>query len=331
MRSTLLTELAAHQRGVAPFSIWATSTAPRWYCGRVASTTVEHPARGPAVAGASRRHLSNGGGHDKALLERMLRRAGETLIDSRAVHVLHPGHRILFLTSVEQRKDDVTRRKRRSEGRSRSPGTGGHRGSRNATTGRPVDRPTSGAIDGTTARLASLLILLVVVASVPALGAGYIWDDDRYVTDNPLLTDLAGLVQIWTNLAGSTASMVSARFDNLLAGVPPLGVPAAWLPCRQCAAARLRGGHAVVDLAWLRGSPVHGWLRLCSRSIPCKWSRSHGSRNERTCCPLSSTSPPFWPTVIPLLSVQVPCRLRYPRGSAGSGMRSRSSCSAVRC
>ena len=42
------------------------------------------------------------------------------------------------------------------------------------------------------------LVLLVLLAYLPALRAGYVWDDDDYITQNPTLTDLKGLVRIWT-------------------------------------------------------------------------------------------------------------------------------------
>jgi len=45
--------------------------------------------------------------------------------------------------------------------------------------------------------LAVLLVGLVVAAYVPALQGGFIWDDDKYVTANPLLTDTNGLHEIW--------------------------------------------------------------------------------------------------------------------------------------
>jgi Flp pilus assembly protein TadD len=44
---------------------------------------------------------------------------------------------------------------------------------------------------------ASLIILLVVLAYLPALHNGFIWDDDSYVTENPTLHDLDGLRRIW--------------------------------------------------------------------------------------------------------------------------------------
>src|SRR5262245_24322693 len=44
---------------------------------------------------------------------------------------------------------------------------------------------------------ASALILLTLLAYLPALRAGFIWDDDAYVTENPTLTTASGLAMIW--------------------------------------------------------------------------------------------------------------------------------------
>jgi len=46
----------------------------------------------------------------------------------------------------------------------------------------------------------ALLVLLVCLAYLPALRGGFIWDDDVYVTDNPLLTAPDGLRRIWFSL-----------------------------------------------------------------------------------------------------------------------------------
>lgn len=51
------------------------------------------------------------------------------------------------------------------------------------------------------ALLAGLAILvMVLVAYIPAMRGGFIWDDDKYVTENPLLTAPDGLRQIWFSL-----------------------------------------------------------------------------------------------------------------------------------
>jgi tetratricopeptide (TPR) repeat protein len=48
--------------------------------------------------------------------------------------------------------------------------------------------------------LAGLLTVLVLVTYLPAYGAGFIWDDDYYVTANPTLHDLDGLKSIWLDV-----------------------------------------------------------------------------------------------------------------------------------
>lgn len=42
-----------------------------------------------------------------------------------------------------------------------------------------------------------LLVLFIFLAYLPAFHAGFIWDDDRYVTDNPLLSAPDGWRRIW--------------------------------------------------------------------------------------------------------------------------------------
>jgi tetratricopeptide (TPR) repeat protein len=42
-----------------------------------------------------------------------------------------------------------------------------------------------------------VLVLLVLAAFSSALGGGFVWDDDRYVTHNPLLTEEDGFFRIW--------------------------------------------------------------------------------------------------------------------------------------
>ena len=45
----------------------------------------------------------------------------------------------------------------------------------------------------------ALILGLVLACYFPALGGGFLWDDDAHVT-RPGLRSLAGLWQIWTNL-----------------------------------------------------------------------------------------------------------------------------------
>lgn len=45
--------------------------------------------------------------------------------------------------------------------------------------------------------LGALIVIATFIAYMPAIRAGYIWDDESYVTDNLLLRDLEGLRRIW--------------------------------------------------------------------------------------------------------------------------------------
>jgi hypothetical protein len=52
-------------------------------------------------------------------------------------------------------------------------------------------------------RPALVLVALALVAYLPALRGGFIWDDDDYVTDNPTLRTTAGLADIWLHPTAS--------------------------------------------------------------------------------------------------------------------------------
>ena len=74
---------------------------------------------------------------------------------------------------------------------------------------------------------AILLAAAVLVVYLPAIEGGYIWDDNRYVTENPVLPQDDGLVRIWTEL-GATIQyypMVFTTFwlEYRLWGLDPLG------------------------------------------------------------------------------------------------------------
>jgi Flp pilus assembly protein TadD len=72
-----------------------------------------------------------------------------------------------------------------------------------------------------------LIVLLVVLAYLPALRNGFIWDDDAYVTQNPLLTAPDGLRRIWFSLYTQSQYFplvyTTLRFEYGLWGLHPLG------------------------------------------------------------------------------------------------------------
>jgi len=98
-----------------------------------------------------------------------------------------------------------------------------------------VDRTVVGSV---------LLVLLVAVAYVPALRAGYVWDDDRYVTENAKLTSMEGLRQIWTDPQASPHQfypLVSTSFwlEYHAWGLRPFGYHAVNVLLHACVAIML--------------------------------------------------------------------------------------------
>ena len=49
----------------------------------------------------------------------------------------------------------------------------------------------------------ALIVLLTLVAYLPAMRGGFIWDDDDHLTKNPAMLSVEGLKQIWSSLAVS--------------------------------------------------------------------------------------------------------------------------------
>ncbi len=77
------------------------------------------------------------------------------------------------------------------------------------------------------AALAGLLLLMVFVAYLPALRCGYIWDDDEYVTNNPLLTKAHGLHDIWFSTQAQSQYFplvyTTFKYERVLWGLNLLG------------------------------------------------------------------------------------------------------------
>jgi hypothetical protein len=71
--------------------------------------------------------------------------------------------------------------------------------------------------------MAGLLVLLTLVSYWPALHFGFILDDDEHLTRNPHLSDLAGLVSLWTTPAARVCPLVLTSFwvQRALWGLAP--------------------------------------------------------------------------------------------------------------
>ncbi|MBI1292972.1 tetratricopeptide repeat protein [bacterium] len=61
----------------------------------------------------------------------------------------------------------------------------------------PIQQPI--IIDRAFCLYAIAVLVVVIVAFIPALKAGFIWDDDDHFTKNPYVADPNGLVTIWTS------------------------------------------------------------------------------------------------------------------------------------
>ncbi len=72
---------------------------------------------------------------------------------------------------------------------------------------------------------ALLLILAVLLVYSPLWNAGYIWDDDYHLTNNPCIIGPLGLKEIWTTSAGQFFPLVLTTFwiEHALWGLHPLG------------------------------------------------------------------------------------------------------------
>jgi protein O-mannosyl-transferase len=73
----------------------------------------------------------------------------------------------------------------------------------------------------------ALLVLLTLAAYLPALRAGFIWDDNAYVTENPLLTAPDGLARIWFSAHQQSQYFplvyTTLRWERMLWGLHPAG------------------------------------------------------------------------------------------------------------
>jgi tetratricopeptide (TPR) repeat protein len=116
--------------------------------------------------------------------------------------------------------------------------------------GRSAQRP-----DWRTVGFSFLLLFLILAAYSSILGAGFIWDDDAYLTENPLIRDFDGLRRIWfTTETPQYYPLVFTSFwlERLLWGLHPLG-------------------YHLVNILLHAGSALLVWRILLGLGVPGAW------------------------------------------------------------
>lgn len=103
--------------------------------------------------------------------------------------------------------------------------------------------------------LAALLVLLAFIAYLPALNAGFIWDDDILLTANPNMIDVGGLTKIW--LGKGTCDYT------------PLTLTSFWLEKRLWADTPT--GYHVVNILFHALAAVLLWRVLGKMQLPGAW------------------------------------------------------------
>ncbi|MHC4088741.1 MAG: tetratricopeptide repeat protein [Planctomycetota bacterium] len=103
---------------------------------------------------------------------------------------------------------------------------------------------------------AAVIVVGVLIAYAPAMCGGFIWDDDRYVVDNPTLRTVEGLSRIWFEL-GATIQYYPLVFTTF------------WVEYHVW---RLEPfGYHLVNVALHALSSVLLWYALRRLSIPGAW------------------------------------------------------------
>lgn len=152
--------------------------------------------------------------------------------------------------------------------------------------------------------LPAMLVIATLVAYLPAMRGGYIWDDDFYVTANASLRGFSGLVRIWTDPSANPQyypmTFTTLWLNHLVHGLEPFGyhlvnvllhaasalvlarivvrleLPGAWL------AAALFALHPVhvESVAWIteRKNTLSGLLYLGSMAAFLAWERGRDGR-----------------------------------------------------
>ena len=109
---------------------------------------------------------------------------------------------------------------------------------------------------GTMVIPAAVIVVAVMLAYLPALHGDFIWDDPKYVSENPILRDPDGLSRIWTEL-GATVQYY------------PLVFTAFWLEYRIWGLDTF--GYHLINVLLHAASSILLWRVLRRLSVPGAW------------------------------------------------------------
>lgn len=101
-----------------------------------------------------------------------------------------------------------------------------------------------------------ILVVLTCIAYIPAMRAGFIWDDDNYVTQNRMLRSTAGLWSIWTD-PRSTPQYYPLVHTTYWCEFQAWGL---WPP-----------GYHLVNILLHASNAVLIWLILRKLEVPAPW------------------------------------------------------------
>lgn len=118
------------------------------------------------------------------------------------------------------------------------------------------DQPTGrGAIHDPVMAHGAALVVLVMLAYLPAFDAGWLWDDDILITLNPLVTEARGLWGIW--------------FHNTSPDYFPVTLTSCWIEYRLWG--DWAPGYHAVNIAWHAANTVLVWRILARLGVPGAW------------------------------------------------------------
>jgi len=120
------------------------------------------------------------------------------------------------------------------------------------TAGEPTAEPRAWSL----VLVGLMLVVLTLVAYGPAYRAGFIWDDDDYVTDNATLDDADGLARIWLE-PGATPQYYPLTFTSF------------WLEHQVYGDAPL--GYHVTNVLLHAANALLAWLVMRRLRIPGAW------------------------------------------------------------